>query len=365
MKKHKLIIALYTLVLSLLVMSVSMSVAWFVASRTLYVNSINISFDADRELEISEFKDAGYSDHVDYNESDIPDFFIPVTSAHSSEWISQEKDSPVFYDETIYSVAENFKTYKEVATGNGYFSKKYYIKADDDLLVTIDPENTFINANTEYNATEAVKLHEFYQNTDETRYEKYKDLSVDDIYTRLNRIVFAMRFSILIKDDYKYQYAIIDPNYEEETVLGGVLDNASDQYFDAYRKDGTEEYYERVYGEYEGTPAHDEVPLDRDSKFEFPDDLPSAFNARHKQGVKKFNLKKSETENNFKFKNEGAINLHDFKKDIKPFHFPLKMDTPKEVVISIYIEGWDQDSVNYTMGAAFKSNLTFKIERTL
>ena len=365
MNKKKLIITMYIAMLSLLVASVSMSAAWFIASRTLYVNSINISFDADRELEISESEDDGYSDHVDYNESEIPSFFLPITSGHSSNWTNSDVDRPIFYDETVYSLSESFQTYKEVKKGNGYFSKKYYFKADDDLYVTIDPDNTFIAANEEYNATEAVRLYDFYQNTDEEKYEKYKTLSVDDIYTRLNRIVFAMRFSILIKDDYKYQYAIIDPNYEKETVLGGVLDNASDQYFDAYRKDGTEDYYERVYGEYEGTPAHDEEPLAHDSEFVFQDDLPSAFNARHKQGVKKFNLKKSETENNFKFKNEGAINLHDFKKDIKPFHFPLKMDTPKEVVISIYIEGWDKDSVNYTMGAAFKSNLTFKIERTL
>ena len=364
MKKNKLILTMYIAVLSLLVASVSMSAAWFVASRTLYVNSINISFDADRELEISESKDDGYSDHVDYNESEIPAFFIPITSAHSSLWTSQDVDGPIFYDETVYSTSENFTTYKQVTKGNGYFSKKYYIKADDDLLVTIDPDNTFIEANTEYNANQAVELHDFYQNTDEERYEKYKSLSVDDIYTRLNRIVLAMRFSIFIKDEMGLTYTIIDPNYEQETVMGGLLDNASDQYYDSYRKDGTEDYYERVYGEYEGTPVYDE-PLAHDSDYFDPNDLPSAFNARHKKSVKLFNETKSKSENGFEFKKEGAINLDDFKNDKKPFHFPVKMDEPKEVIISIYIEGWDLDSVNYTMGAAFKSNLTFKIERTL
>ncbi len=363
MKKSKLIIAMYTLVLALLVTSVSMSVAWFVASRTLYVNSINISFDADRELEISEVEDDGYSDHVDYDESEIPDFFIPVTSAHSSLWTNQKKDSPIFYDETRYSVAENFTTYREVGEGNGYFTKKYYLRADDDLFVTIDPENTFIKANEEYNAHHAVELHDFYQNTDEEKYEKYKNLSVEEIYTRLNRIVLAMRFSILICNDDEYSYTIIDPNYQEQTVFGGLLDNASDQYYDHYIKDGTDEQYERVYGEYDGIPAYDE-PLDKDSAYKDPNELPNAFNARHKKGVRPFNLEKSTTENNFKFKNEEAINLEDFRNKIKPFHFELKMDTPKAIIISIYIEGWDLDSVNYTMGAAFSSNLTFMIERT-
>ena len=93
--------------------------------------------------------------------------------------------------------------------------------------------------------------------------------------------------------------------------------------------------------------------------------MPTAFNARHKQGVKTFNLEKSVSEGNFKIKSEGAINLEDFKNEKKPFHFPIKMDTPKEIVISIYIEGWDLDSVNYTMGAAFTSDLTFTIEREM
>ena len=364
MNKKKLILTMYIAVLTLLVASVSMSAAWFIASRTLYINSINISFDADRELEISESIDDGYSDHVDYNESEIPAFFLPVTSAHSSNWTNLDIDRPIFYDETVYSVAENYQTYKEVNKGNGYFSKKYYFKADDDLYVTIDPDNTFIEANEEYNATEAIRLHNFYQTTDEEKYEKYKTLSVDDIYTRLNRIVLAMRFSIFIKDENGLTYAIIDPNYEQETEIGGLLDNATDQYYDSYRKDGTNDYYERIYGEYEGTPVYDE-PLAQDSPYSNVDELPSAFNARHKQGVKLFNKTRSETENGFAFKKEGAINLQDFRNTKKPFHFRLNMDEPKEVILSIYIEGWDLDSVNYTMGAAFKSNLTFKIERTM
>ena len=363
MNKHKLIIAMYTLVLALLVTSVSISVAWFVASNTLYVNSINISLDADRELEISEFKDDGYSDHVDYNESDIPDFFIPVTSAHSSLWTSEKKERPVFFDETLYSVAENFQTYKEVSEGNGYFSKKYYIKADDDAFITIDPENTFIEANKEYNAIHAEELFEFYQNTDEKKYEKYKELSVDDIYTRLNRIVLAMRFSILICDEREYTYTIIDPNYQEETLVGGLLDNAADEFYDHYVKDGTDEKYERIYGEYEGIPVYD-GPAGSNSALKDPNEIPNAFNARHKEGVRPFNKLKSETENGFKFKSEGAINIDDFKNTIKPFHFYVDMDVPRAIIVSIYIEGWDLDSVNYTMGAAFKANLSFKIERT-
>ena len=70
--------------------------------------------------------------------------------------------------------------------------------------------------------------------------------------------------------------------------------------------------------------------------------------------------------NNVEIKKEDSYDLKDFNDDpIKPFHFPVYRDHPQEIVLSIYLEGWDLDSVNYTMGAAFISELTFKIEREM
>ena len=362
MKRNKLIITMYLAMLGLLVASVSMSVAWFIASSTLYVNGINISIDTERRLEISESIDSGYSEHIDHSYTDPTGVFIPVTSAHSSLWTSQKKDSPIFYDDSNASEMEHISTFKEVEEGFGYFSRKYYLLADDDLIITIDPDNTFIKADEKYNKTYAEHLYELYQKSNDEQYIRYKEFSIDDLFDKLNEVVKAMRFSILIKDGDEYSYTIIDPNYEEETILGGLLDNSVDQYYDSFQKEGTNDYYERVYGEYSGVPAYDE-PLAQDSDYLNPNEVSSAFNARHKKGIRTFNLEKSINENNFKFKNEGAYSLSDFRKDKKPFTFKAYMDTPKEVVVSIYIEGWDLDSVNYTMGASFMSDLTFKVER--
>ena len=44
---------------------------------------------------------------------------------------------------------------------------------------------------------------------------------------------------------------------------------------------------------------------------------------------------------------------------------PLKRGEPKKIVLSIYLEGWDRDNVNNTMGANFISNVTFKILREI
>ena len=214
MKKSKLILTLYVGVLALCVASVSMSVAWFITSSTLYVNSIIISFDAERDLEISESKDDGYVDHIDHSETDPTGVFIPVTSAHSSLWTSQKKDSPIFYDESTASELENFEYFQSVEPGFGYFSKKYYLKTDDDLFITIDPEKTFIKPNEEYNAKYAKRLHNYYQNIQDDHYALYKNFTEDELYEKLNNIVKAMRFSILIKDGDEYSYTIIDPHYD-------------------------------------------------------------------------------------------------------------------------------------------------------
>ena len=160
MNKKKLILLMYIGVIALAVASVSMSVAWYATSRSLYVNSIDILIDADRELEISTSKDEGYTDHLEHQESDATGVFMPVTSAHSSIWMSEQRDMPLFYDDTLYSEEEDFQTF-EVAR-KGFYSQKLYIRSDDSVWVTLDASKTFIHANTEYNKGFADKLYKKY-----------------------------------------------------------------------------------------------------------------------------------------------------------------------------------------------------------
>ena len=361
MKKSKLILSFYIGMISLAVASVSLSVAWYVAARNLYINSIDITIDADRDLKISREKDGEYVDHISESDAGADKVFIPVTSAYSSSWKAEKKDMPVFYDESKFSDEEHTDC-KSIAN-HGYFSKKYYFKADDDLYVTINPEKTFIASNKLKNQELAHNLYVEYQTFQE---EYYKDLTEEEIFERLNRIVDAMRFSILIKDGDEYTYTIIDPYYDEvegDTVYGGLLDNDVDQYYDYYLVDGsTDTYRERAYGELIADPSgyYTDVSSE-DSGRTDPSDAPSAFNARHKKGIQKFDINKAKEDGIFAV--EDAIALEEFKNPKKPFHFPVYRNTPKEVVISMYIEGWDLKSVNYNMGAAFTADLSFMIER--
>ena len=357
--KNKLIIALYIGLISLSVASVSLSIAWYATARTLYINSIDISIDAERDLKIAKEKDGDYVDHIYDTADEATGAFMPLTCAYSSSWMAEEKDMPIFYDESKFSENED-DDLKSVAN-NGYYSKKFYLKSDDNVYVTIDPKATFIKPKHEENAAYAVELWKKYQALQE---EFYKDLSEEQITERLDRVVEAMRYSILIKDVNEYSYTIIDPYKTEDTVYGGILDNSIDRYYDHYKVNGSDELRERAYGELVGDASGYYLDaLDADSGYVDPNDAPSAFNARHQKGVKRFDLAKAKEDKIFAI--ENAYDLNDFENKVKPLVFPVYRDTPKEVVISIYIEGWDLQSVNYTMGAAFESNLSFKIEREM
>ena len=411
---------MYIGVVTLAVASVSLSVAWFFASRTLYVNGINITFDTDKDLKISESKDDHYKERIEYNDKDANINFMPLTSAHSSLWTSQRKDSPIFYDESNSSELKEFDAFKEAEEGIGYFSKKFYLLSDDDVYVTISPDKTktYIEKNETYNEPVAEKrareVKAIKNNRDalEQNYRELKDkydagdssvtlvevkkaetdfelaekelqthldnhhyfteaeleLSEaelkDKVLNRLNKVVNAMRYSILIIDQDEYDYVIIDPNKDRVTLLGGLLDNSVDQYYDYYLDDSTDDLYERVYGEYTGEPVYP-------SKYDGPEALkdsdlpPSAFNACHKKGVWAFDpIESAKPEYGFKIAEEDSLTLSDFEGTPK-FHFPVRDGVPKEVIISIYLEGWDLDSVNYTMDATFNAGLSFKIEREM
>ena len=361
MKINKLVLAFFIGVIALNVAAASFAVAWYATSRTLYINSIDITIDADRDLGISTSRDGEYVDHITHTEVEASGVFMPLTSAHSSLWKSEKKDMPVFYDETKYSEMENAVLFEEAT--KGYFSQKFYLKSDDNVYVTIDAEKSFLKENVEYNKKYAKELYQEYQMFEDPY---YKDLSEEEILERLNRIVKAMRYSILIKDGEEYSYKIIDPYKEQVTLLGGVLDNDVDRYYDYYQVENSSEYKERVYGEVTGDKelyVYDDA-LEEDSSYKDVNDAPNAFNARHKKGIKRFNLEES-INKGLKIQSEESIDLKDFNNDDKPYYFPVYRNTPKEVVVSIYIEGWDLESVNYTMGAAFISNLSFKIEREM
>lgn len=358
MKKSNLILGFYVGVIALCVATVSMSIAWYASSTQVRLEAIEMTVDCDRELGISVARDGEYKEKLDPEELEQVGLFRPVTAAYSNLWRDTKADMPVFYDEPKFSTYESFGNNPIPANPGGYFSQKLYLKSNDDIFVTLDPTGTYINPNTEYNKGYAEVLYQEYQKGDDAR---LKAMTVEEIEEGLNNLVKAMRFSILITSEQDYNYAIIDPHKEVDTEYAGLLDVDRDHYYDHFLRGS--DSYERLYGEYTGTVIHKDTLPSEDSNYLHPDEAANAFNAKHRKDIKQIDWERSETEGGLEIVKEKSIDVQDFANTTKPFRIPVYRHQPQEIVLSIFIEGWDLDSINHTKGATFLSNITFKIER--
>ena len=367
MKKTKLILSFYVGVIALGVSTIAMSVAWYATNARLNIDSIIISVDTDRDLQISTHKNDGYVESIEYNKHQFTDVFVPITSAYSSEWVTIS-DKPVFYDESKAKTVENVNTVTVI--DHGYFSQKFYLRADDDVYVSIDPTKTSVTADN---------FNQNYSGVEEIFNKRYPDVTDNDekqelmtgIANDLNKVTDSLRFSIYIPSYNEAPYEIIDPKKNDVTYYSGLLDNDIDKCFDYYQKEEDGLYYETFYGEYTGELAYYDDVLDTDSEFMDINEKPytetdaNAFVAKHKADVKRINLTDSVQKKGLKRAIEPSHSLADFDVAYKPYHFPVYRDEPTEIILSVYVEGWDVDSVNYTMGAQFTSNLSFMIEREI
>ena len=356
-KKRIILISLVGLV-ALGTLSVSFSLAWYVNSSQLLVDPVKIQFKTERDLRISTSEDLDtFKDEVTYEELDGARYFAPVSSMYSSLWLENKENKPTYYDCSYYDLdINNVPVIHKAKAGKDYFNQDFYLICDDDVYVTIDAEKSKIEPLFNNAYAQEIK-------------EKYPDLSVEEITARLDNLVKAMRFSVLVTGEDYYSYQIFNPNSkideenEDDVVLGGILDNDNNNhlYFDSHlENDGI---YENVYGEIINREKiiYDDA-LDEDTDFVNPNEDSSAFNAKHQKGVHPFNLEKS-ISNGLEIAKENSLRLEELDKNTELFYFPVYREQIRKVNISIYIEGWDLDSVNYTMGASFTSFISFKIYR--
>ena len=360
MKTKKIILTTYVGIIALSTVGLSFSIAWYANSNKLQVNAFYLSIDTTDELKISTSEDyLSSTDHLTQDQLTPTTLFTPVTTAYKSSWMDTQESKPVYYDDTL---GNEDLDYKKMDTG--FYNQDLYLFCENDVYVTIDPEQTFINANSLFNNAYANELHVRAQT--EEALEWMKDFSVEKIKTMLDELVKAMRFSVLVPDQGAYQFAIIDPHKDEDVYLGGLLDNDIDRYYDFMTIDN--ELKEYVQGEVNDRSLiiYDEAPLS-DTDYENPNREPNAFNAKHKAGVKRFN-KEASLANGLTFAKEDSHGLNEFDNQHRPFaplQIPVYKDQPNKINVSIYIEGWDLDSVNYTMGATFDACLQFQIARRM
>jgi len=178
----------------------------------------------------------------------------------------------------------------------------------------------------------------------------------------LDKIVDCMRVSILTETN----YYIIDPNKNGTTVLAGRLNTAdSDEYYDCFGENYGSEYKDKeaLYGEYEGDISQlvYSTPSASDSPLFDPSSPASAFNAKTKANNYPLDIDSS-IKNGVKLKDEDSITVADLKYDSSKSDntilFSLNPGESQRIVVSYYIEGWDEDCTDSVQYASFTSTFT-------
>lgn len=339
MSKKKLTISGLLLVNSLLVASLSMTLAWYGYSSSLSVDSIDITFSGEKNLLIGYSPDDLHESIGDINDEPV-DAFMPVSSMYTNDELNAGATKPLFTSAFSRPSIDRPNSYKKPAIAtSGFYQKDIYLYSDDNITVTFDDTEPFLVPDVKRNEKTAKAI--------ANEQSLYPD-EEQKLLESLNKVVLSMR--VMIYDPIGQHYDIYS-NYSPTTYFAGRLALFNDKMFDYYHKDG--EKYEFVYGNYEN-----------EDKIVYDDPLPekkyhgngsfNAFNAYTQKGVHAFNLEKS-LANGFKPKRE-------FLDEPSYLNLSLKAHEPRKINVSVYSEGWDKGNTDAIKYGSFICNLKFKIK---
>ena len=360
MNKKRLITSITIGTIALVGLSVSLTLAWYGASDRLNMRSLDVVVAGQTTLKISETGEEGtyYSD-LDLSPTEEEFVFVPVSSMNKNKWMENKSDRPVFYDCSSPLVPSSGEPNLE-ATTYGFFQKKLYLLTALDYYVTLDvnsesSEKSVFEANDEVNTARAQQLKR--ENPDWT-------LTVSEIKDKLDSLVNSLRVSILVTEESHYNYYIVDPYKQNVTTLGGRLDNDRDGYYDTYRT-VSGEVKEVIYGEVNDRSniVYDDPTGTSDEKIAQDDHyFGNSFEALSKKAAYTYNEEAS-LANGLEIAKEESFSLADIDTEATKLLIPCYGGKPTEIVLSIYLEGWDLDCINSTMGASFTTKLSFKLLR--
>ena len=365
MNKKRIITSAAIGTIALVGLSVSLTLAWYGASDRLNMRSLDVVVAGQTELKISESKDIDtFVNDLDLSPEQAEFSFVPVSSMNKKVWMENKGKTPMFVDSSSPRVPSSGEPHLEEAT-YGFFQKKLYLMTNMDYYVTLDtnPESanhSLFESNDEVNTRRAQQLK--HDNPDWTT-------EVSEIKEKLDNLVNCLRVSILVTEEDHYNYYIVDPTKQsgESTVFGGRLDNDRDGYFDCYHTT-TGEAKEVIYGEvndrskavYSEQPNQSsETPTHPTSEAHY---FGNSFEGVSKNNVYTFDEAAS-LANGLEFAKEESFSLEDINSETNKLLIPCYGNKPTEIVVSIYLEGWDLDCINSTMGASFSTKLSFKLLR--
>ena len=371
MNKRKIIISTLTGTIALAALSISLTLAWYGASDRLNVENLEVSVYSKGNLKVSTSPnlDSFVENLTNEDLNNLSDDFLfaPVSTMYKKSWMDQKSAIPEFYDSASKQVLSSGEPYLEKAE-YGYFQRDIY------LLTTVPNQYAVLDLSSEADGGCFFKTGDNFaraQDLYNKHHDVWTDLSLSDIQNKLDNLINCLRVSILVNQGEDYHYYIVDPtkNEGDVTYLGGRLDNDKNGYFDSY-KNLQGEHKEVIYGEVNDRSLikYDD-PVDPDFKDnsgaavvdEAAHFLSNSFVANSKPSVYTYNEEKSK-ENGFEIAKEESLSLEKLKTDDTSLLIPLVSGEPTKIVLSIYLEGWDLDCINATMGASFNTKLSFKLK---
>ena len=372
MNKKRIVLTALVGTVALAAISVSITLAWYGSSNRLSVNYLDVGIKGDDHLKLSLTNEEGsFVSHLGNEQLKDPnnDYqFEPVSSMFKNNWMNEQKDMPIFYDSSTALTPTSGIPDLKVAN-KGFFSKKIYLLSDVNFFATFDGEQSFFKNNEDSNFLRAQTLYNSYKN------EPGFNFSIDQLKGNLDDLEKCLRVSILVNNPNYYRYYIIDPNKDdgEVTTFGGRLDNDGDGYYDTYdhvemvNNQMVHEEKETIYGEVldrskivYNNPLHDSSVDDTttpETSF-----FGNSFNGISKETVYTYDEQAS-VANGLEFAKEESVTFQDIVDSGVNTNIliPCYANVATEIVVSIYLEGWDKQCVNATMGASFEGNLSFKL----
>lgn len=364
MNKRRIIISAVTGTIALSVISLSLSLAWYASSDRLLVDTIDITINSgDHHLFVSTSPDKEtFKEKLEKDELLSVEEFAPVSTMYKKAWMDEKKDTPIFYDNSSTTIPSNGVPELTAAT-QGYYQQKLYFSSDMNLdyFATLSGVDSIFKADETANLLRAQALK-----------EQINDLSEEEIKAKLDNLVNSLRISILVPDEEYYGYYIVDPTKasNDVTYLAGRLDNDKDGYFDTYEvRNENNEIIEKevIYGEISNRDVISykaptgETISDIDYFHNENHFFGNSFNAKSKGTA--YTVDEEKLDEEALFAEEGALSLEEVDSYDTPLRIPLRVGQVTEVILSIYVEGWDLDCYNATMGASFISTLSFKLLR--
>ena len=353
MNKKRLAIAGIVLSSALLVVSTAFTVAWYDGSSHLGLSDINISFSSKSEVVISTDNEH-FKDRLGQSDLNEVHRFAPITSAFSNveDWLTKKEVKPTFLNSYYPKPKRQLMTseYDLTVASSGYLSQDLYFLSSTEATITLDKEETFIQANHEKNVAQAKEL--------KKNNQEYSSLDEEEIVRRLDSVTNSLRLSILVLNDTgseinpeEYKYTIIDPHKDGVTRFGGLLDGDGNGFYDSYNGK------EVLFGQCESTDSLDDHYQEASANDKLVENG-NVFNAGTQAGVRHLDVEAAINAGDLTIAEENSISLSDVEENFK---FSIHSDVSKKIVLSLYQEGWDKDNTDFARYSHFNMNLSWKM----